>query len=727
MRGTARRSAGKWRYHTLRDTHQFSGYWAISLYKKSSGTTTTAVATTAPTSKTTSTTTTTASTATASSGWTYQSCYSDSSSRVLSTQLANVASPAACQAECKAAGYTYAGIEYGNQCWCGNSMNGGSALAASSCDMKCSDGSTCGGYWTMSLYKYVALAASTTTTSAAAAAKTAWTYQNCYVDSGSRVLPNQISSGASSPADCQTKCQAGGYTYAGVEYGNQCWCGNSLSASTSTQCNMQCADGSTCGGYWTISVWKAAVVSGTTSSSTTSKTTATTATTAATTKTTTTATTKTTTTSTTTSSPTSAPTAWDKVFCAVDASTRMLNGYNYQSSTLTVYSCLTTCQSKGFYYGGVQNGNECWCGNTVITGSGQGVKTSDSDCSSACSGNNLSGECGGFWRLSLYSRYSAAQISSMFSSSSSSTTSKTTTTTSKTTAATTTTTAKTTTTSTTSTSTKAATTTSSTSTIKTTTTSTSTTPTSYQPTNAVPASSNTKYVWAHVIVGNTYPYAYSDWMTDIGLAKAAGIDGFFLNIGSDSWQPARVADAYSAAAASGFKMAMSFDMTVLSCGGTENVALIQSYAKYFTHSAAAKVNGKSVVTTFAGDSCTFGQGSTNAGWDYVLGGARSGKYFMPVYNVDPTLLPNYNIDAEVNWGSAWPSNGQDIETSRDLWFMQQLNKASQGYVGTVSPLFFAHLSYKVNRAIRLCPCASLMSRTRFGDRTISSSHSDGSR
>jgi len=35
------------------------------------------------------------------------------------------------------------------------------------------------------------------------------------------------------------------------------------------------------------------------------------------------------------------------------------------------------------------------------------------------------------------------------------------------------------------------------------------------------------------------------------LAHANGIDGFILNMGPDSWQPARIADAYNAALSSG--------------------------------------------------------------------------------------------------------------------------------------------------------------------------------
>lgn len=52
-----------------------------------------------------------------------------------------------------------------------------------------------------------------------------------------------------------------------------------------------------------------------------------------------------------------------------------------------------------------------------------------------------------------------------------------------------------------------------------------------------------KYVVAHHMVGNTFPYTLDDWAEDITLAHASGIDGFALNCGIDKWESARVADA----------------------------------------------------------------------------------------------------------------------------------------------------------------------------------------
>lgn len=88
------------------------------------------------------------------------------------------------------------------------------------------------------------------------------------------------------------------------------------------------------------------------------------------------------------------------------------------------------------------------------------------------------------------------------------------------------------------------------------------------PTQRVPGSGSQKYVWAHHLIGNTYPYDQNAWVADIQLAQSNGIDGFALNVGTDSWQPDRVAKAYAAASQLGntFKMFLSFDMTAMECG-----------------------------------------------------------------------------------------------------------------------------------------------------------------
>jgi len=52
----------------------------------------------------------------------------------------------------------------------------------------------------------------------------------------------------------------------------------------------------------------------------------------------------------------------------------------------------------GLKYAGVQNGNQCFCGNSYGR---YGVK-SESDCNKKCSGN-ADQICGGSWRNNVYS------------------------------------------------------------------------------------------------------------------------------------------------------------------------------------------------------------------------------------------------------------------------------------------------------------------------------------
>ena len=92
-------------------------------------------------------------------------CAVDVPSRVLvGAAVAQLAgnTPAVCAAHCAAAGYAYAGVEYGNECQCGTGYVGG-ALPPSAEQYQCDavrcpgDASTlCGGSWRIQLYKYAA-------------------------------------------------------------------------------------------------------------------------------------------------------------------------------------------------------------------------------------------------------------------------------------------------------------------------------------------------------------------------------------------------------------------------------------------------------------------------------------------------------------------------------------------------------------------------------------------
>ena len=145
------------------------------------------------------------------------------------------------------------------------------------------------------------------------------------------------------------------------------------------------------------------------------------------------------------------------------------------------------------------------------------------------------------------------------------------------------------------------------------------------------------------------------------------------------------------------QMMLSIDIAEFNCGDGSRIGLFQQYLRDFLyHPAAAKVNGKQAVTTFMGQDCSFGQGSTNNGWATVFGANAGNIYFMPAYTSDPRGLGQYNIQAEVNWGSAWPEGANEINLDRDNYFIGLLAQTGKKYVGTISPLFASHMSYKVS-------------------------------
>jgi hypothetical protein len=81
------------------------------------------------------------------STWSYQGCYSDSSSRTLSYQVPGGASSiAGCQTACQSKGYIFAAPSYGTECWCDNTVAPASKkLAETQCNSVCRSGETgCG-------------------------------------------------------------------------------------------------------------------------------------------------------------------------------------------------------------------------------------------------------------------------------------------------------------------------------------------------------------------------------------------------------------------------------------------------------------------------------------------------------------------------------------------------------------------------------------------------------
>lgn len=185
---------------------------------------------------TTISTTTSAPTATAlPSGWKYGGCFIDNANgRIMGYQQAGGSSNTVenCVASCVSAGYTVAGMEYSSQCFCDNAViRGGNLTADSQCNMACSGNSAemCGAGNRMSVYYTGSNLTVYQVPSAQQSVQNgSWQYMGCLTDTGNpRSLPWQIILPQNNSAqNCLSQCAAFGYMAGGMEYGEECYCGD---------------------------------------------------------------------------------------------------------------------------------------------------------------------------------------------------------------------------------------------------------------------------------------------------------------------------------------------------------------------------------------------------------------------------------------------------------------------------------------------------------------------
>jgi len=223
--------------------------------------------------------------------------------------------------------------------------------------------------------------------SAPASPQGEWVLDGCIKDNGNaRALTGlSTSSNQMTVAMCQSLCDSKGFIYAGLEYGQECYCGNAISGTrqdinAGQQCYMTCSDGNKCGGTWAISLFKkttpaapAAPIATAPASTVPAP-----------------------------SSPapvsSSIPSGWTSYGCVRDADTRALTGYFFSSDSMTLATCINTCASKGFTKAGVEYARECYCGSGDFQ-NGQGQIIPDNNCYMHTSNGDIGG---GTWAMSVY-------------------------------------------------------------------------------------------------------------------------------------------------------------------------------------------------------------------------------------------------------------------------------------------------------------------------------------
>ncbi|KAL8809186.1 MAG: hypothetical protein Q9200_003633 [Gallowayella weberi] len=309
---------------------------------------------------------------------------------------------ALCTTACKDKNFIYAGLEYAQECWCGNTLSPPGAPAASGCDKPCKGNTTefCGGSNRLNVYHTsstssaasvsdappasVTATSSTTSSSAASASSSptgipsGWTYKGCYVDNANgRILINtQPSSSTQTNEKCIAACQAAGYSVAGMEFGSECYCGNALingpAVAAASQCDKPCSGNAAqkCGGASRMSVFYTGelIIYDVP-----------------------------------VPQKTSLPGKWEYKGCLSEGA----NGkriWKYQTiltKTNSANECLKRCSDFGYMAGGMEYGTECWCGDVVDIETAGGTLRPETECKTTCPGDPRY-YCGGGSRLTYY-------------------------------------------------------------------------------------------------------------------------------------------------------------------------------------------------------------------------------------------------------------------------------------------------------------------------------------
>ncbi|PPR01095.1 hypothetical protein CVT26_016001 [Gymnopilus dilepis] len=182
-------------------------------------------------------------------------CFTDGGPRVLreeQTSNLDAESFEYCGNICYDAGFALAGVEYGHECFCGNAILYDYGTSEG-CTTPCpgDESNTCGGSLAIQIYSTGAGSYTTPPTSFLLEYN-GWEITECWEDNagagGSRILPdvpaNAPPAVSMTVEGCIDACAAEGYTSAGLEYGQECWCGNVTyppgESVPSSECNMPC-------------------------------------------------------------------------------------------------------------------------------------------------------------------------------------------------------------------------------------------------------------------------------------------------------------------------------------------------------------------------------------------------------------------------------------------------------------------------------------------------------
>lgn len=163
--------------------------------------------------------------------------------------------PELCSGFCYRKGYRFAGMESESYCYCANAIDNVNKVNDKFCDKPCPGDSNfkCGGDKRLSVYH-------TEISDQSEEGR----LLGCLEDNGSlRILSGMKITfvQTNTPKLCLNVCLQSGFKYAGVQFGNECYCGNRLPPATpekpESECSMTCPGDrfQMCGGDWRMLVY----------------------------------------------------------------------------------------------------------------------------------------------------------------------------------------------------------------------------------------------------------------------------------------------------------------------------------------------------------------------------------------------------------------------------------------------------------------------------------------
>ncbi|XP_032240472.1 WSC domain-containing protein ARB_07867 [Nematostella vectensis] len=277
----------------------------------------------------------------------YMGCYKDTIPRDLVYGIRiSGQTPLKCLAKCLQLGYMFFGLQDTTECRCDNDYGGVYGLADSSCSYGCQGNSNlkCGGSMINSVYRVETMISQ---------------YLGCYKEGTPRDLwgDQSLLDGTLSASEvCVERCKKKGFHFAGVKNYAVCSCGVSFGRygkANPKDCNPKCSSGEHCSAIDANSIYRTAEAN-------------------------------------------------LYIGCYIDNSDRDLSTFVGHFKDNTPITCCARCRVRGYRYCGVQDGNNCFCGN------GYGKHGEGANCILSCTGDS-SIKCGGVWRNSIYAVEAATE------------------------------------------------------------------------------------------------------------------------------------------------------------------------------------------------------------------------------------------------------------------------------------------------------------------------------